>query len=125
MPAFPRHYNRMSPYVGTIIKKGNAVASITREPYLNVSAATIAYSLYKIAEATGRYDFRLSEFYSNITKGGANSLFGTNEEQLKMLLRGLQENRNAIIRVDLEKGLDNIKLREDYNSLQVLKFILG
>lgn len=111
--------------VGTIIKKGNAVASITREPYLNVSAATIAYSLYKIAEATGRYDFRLSEFYSNITKGGANSLFGTNEEQLKMLLRGLQENRNAIIRVDLEKGLDNIKLREDYNSLQVLKFILG
>ncbi len=111
--------------VGSIVKKGNAVVSITRNPYASVSPACAAYSLYRTAEEYKRYNFRLSEFYSGVLKGGVNSLFGTVEDNLKKLLRGLQQNPNAVVQVDLEKGLDNINLREDYTSLQVLKFILG
>ena len=110
---------------GVIIKKGNAVSSVTRKPTNNISACSIAYALYKMAENLGRYDFRLSEFFQGKTPGNVFSLFGISEEKLKGILRGLQENKNAILRVDLEKGLDNIKLREDYTSIQVVKFILG
>jgi phosphoadenosine phosphosulfate reductase len=40
---------------------------------------------------------------------------------LKRILRGLQEDKEQILRVDLVADLDNIYLRDDLSSLDIVK----
>jgi phosphoadenosine phosphosulfate reductase len=84
---------------------------------------TIAYSLYRFAEDKKRYDFTVSDFYEDNCEGGPYKLFGISREKLEDVLRYLQGEKNETVRVDLTGGLDNIFLREDIMSIDILKIL--
>jgi len=106
--------------IGVIEKKG-------RERYVkkigtdDIHPLAVAYSLYKAAEYIGRRDFTISELYSKEFKGGPYKLFGISRDKLERVLRGLQEDKEQILRVDLVADLDNIYLRDDLSSLDIVK----
>ena len=63
----------------------------------------------------------VSELYSKEFKGGPYKLFGISRDKLERILRGLQEDKEQILRVDLVADLDNIYLRGDLSSLDIIK----
>ena len=85
----------------------------------------VAYSLYKAAEHIGRRDFTVSELYRKDFEGGPYKLFGMARDKLERILRGLQEDKDQILRVDLAADLDNIYLRGDLTSLDIVKIMGG
>ena len=91
----------------------------------NLHPLAVAYSLYKAAEHLGRRDFTVSELYSKEFQGGPYKLFGISRDRLERILRGLQEDKEHILRVDLFADLDNIYLREDLSSLDILRIAEG
>ncbi len=109
---------------GIIIAKGNAVETISRQPYDDISLVAVAYSLYRYAEKNKRYNLTVSEFYEKNQTEGIYCQFGVSRERFEMILRTLKEERNRILNADLNMGLDNINLREDLNSMDILKMLL-
>jgi phosphoadenosine phosphosulfate reductase len=87
----------------------------------DIHSFAIAYSLYKAAENIGRRDFTVSELYRKEFKGGPYKLFGISRDNLERILRGLQEDREQILRVDLAADLDNIYLHDNLTSLDIIK----
>jgi len=87
----------------------------------SIHPLTVAYSLYKVAEHVGRRDFIVSELYSKEFEGGPYKLFGVSRDKLERVLRGLQEDKEQILRVDLVADLKNIYLRDDLSSLDIVK----
>ncbi|AGB05213.1 PAPS reductase/FAD synthetase family protein [Aciduliprofundum sp. MAR08-339] len=107
--------------IGLLDKKGRVVKSIKKIGTDDVHPLAVAYSLYKAAEHIGRRDFTVSELYTKEFKGGPYKLFGISKDKLERILRGLQEDKEEILRVDLVADLDNIYLREDLTSLDIVK----
>ncbi len=112
--------------IGYELKIG-VIEKIGRERYVrkigtdNIHSLAVAYSLYKSAEHIGRRDFTISELYSKKFKGGPYKLFGISRDRLERILRGLQEDKEQILKVDLVADLDNIRLRDDLSSLDIVK----
>lgn len=109
---------------GIIKAKGRTVESIKRDPHNGVSAAAVAYSLYRYAEKEGRKSLTVSEFYNENQTAGIYRQFGVDRVTLEKILRGLQENTNHVLNVELNMGLDNINLREDLTSFDVIRMLL-
>jgi len=108
--------------IGKLDKKSN-IRYISKIGSDEIHQTTIAYSLYKYAEHKKRYNFTVSELYRKECDGGPYKQFGISKEKFENILRGLQENRNQIVKVDLTANLDNIFLREDVTSIEVLKLL--
>lgn len=108
---------------GLLSKTGNKV-SFTRMPYPEVSLVAIAYSIYKYAENIGRKSLTVREFYEEDQKEGIYRQFGLSKDALERKLRSLQEESNHVLTAELNMGLDNIILREDLTSADVLKLML-
>ena len=89
----------------------------------DIHPLAVAYSLYKAAEHIGRRDFTVSELYHRDFEGGPYKLFGISRDKLERILRGLQEDKDQILRVDLAADLDNIYLRDDLTSLDIVKIM--
>jgi len=89
----------------------------------DIHPLAVAYSLYKAAEHIGRKDFTVSELYHKDFEGGPYKLFGISRDKLERILRGLQEDKDQILRVDLAADLDNIYLRDDLTSLDIVKIM--
>ena len=102
------------------IHKENNVRFLQKLGNDDIHEIAIAYSLYRMAQETNRYSFTVSEFYNDQKKYDPYSLFGISRNELERILRSLQENRNGILKADLNAGLDNIHLREDLNAMKVL-----
>ena len=111
--------------IGLLDKKGNIVKFIRKIGTDDIHPLAVAYSLYKAAEYTGRRDFTVSELYSKEFEGGPYKLFGISRDKLERILRGLQEDKEQMLRVDLVADLDNIYLREDLSSLDIIKIAEG
>ena len=109
--------------VGVLGKEQNKVTLI-RQPYNNISLVGLAYSLYRYAERKKRYSLNVSEFYDENQTEGIYRQFGISKETLESLLLSLQEESNHVLRVELNMGLDNIILREDLTSVDILKLML-
>lgn len=109
---------------GIITPKGRTVDTIKRAPHNSVSQVAVAYSLYKYAEKAGRKSLTVSEFYNDNQTAGVYRLFGVDRVTLERILRSLQDNSWHVLNVELNMGLDNINLREDLTSLDVLKMLL-
>ena len=109
--------------LGVLKKKGNAVKLIEKVGIDEIHPMAIAYSLYRFAEDKKRYDFTVSDFYENNCEGGPYKLFGISREKLEDILRYLQAEKNETVRVDLTSGLENIFLREDITSIDILRMI--
>ena len=109
---------------GIITSKGNAVETISRQPYNDISPVAVAYSLYRFAENRKRYNLTVSEFYDTKQTEGIYRQFGVSRERFETMLRTLKEEKNRVLNVELNMGLDNIALREELSSLDILKLLL-
>lgn len=109
--------------IGLLEKKGRIVKSIRKFGVDDLNSFVVAYSLYKLGEYNWRRDFTVSELFEKECIGGPHKLFGISKDQLERILRGLQEDKNQILRVDLTADLDNIFLREDISSVGILKIV--
>lgn len=107
--------------IGILEKKGRVVKSVQKLGTDSLFPLFVAYSLYKASEYEWRRDFTVSELYKKDFDGGPVKLFGISRNQLERILRGLQEDRKQILRVDLAADLDNIYLRDDISSLDIIK----
>ena len=109
--------------VGVLGKEQNKVTLI-RQPHDGISLVALAYSLYRYAERKKRYSLNVSEFYDENQTEGIYRQFGISKDTLESLLLSLQEEGNHVLRVELNMGLDNIILREDLTSVDILKLML-
>ena len=105
--------------------KRNIVKSVYKMGWENPDPVAILYSLYRYAEnQNGRYDFTLSELeQSNAVVKGISpiSLFGVSKDVIRRILLGLAVQHSSYIDVEFSGGLDNIFLREECRSLDVLE----
>lgn len=109
--------------IGTIIKEGNKT-SIIRRSHNDLSLVAAAYSLYRYAEKTGRYSLTVSEFYESEQKEGIVRQFGLERDFFEQILRSLEQDINHVLRAELKMGLDNIILREDLKSDDIINLML-
>lgn len=109
--------------VGVITKENNK-PKFSRFPHNEISLVAVAYSLYRYAERQKRYMLSVSEFYDENQTEGIYRQFGISRDLLEKLLYSLQEESNHVLRVELNMGLDNIILREDLTSKDILKLML-
>lgn len=109
---------------GLIKAKGRSVETVMRAPYNDVSYKTVAYSLFRYAESKNRRSLTVSEFYAEGQDEGVYKQFGLDRPVFERILRTLQEERNHVLNVQLNLGLDNINLREDISSADIIKMML-
>lgn len=106
-------------------KEKNRVLSVTRTPWQNPDPRVILYSLYKFAENCGDYyQFTLSRLLNHeIDSDGVSptEIFGLDREQMEKILNGLSVNYPEFISVSFTLDLDNITLRNDKASKDVLE----
>lgn len=104
--------------------KEDGGARFIRMPWLNPNEKVILYSLYKFSEACGDYkQFTLSRLMdTDIESDGVTpvQLFGLDKDTLTTLLKGLSANYPDYINVTFTLNLDNITLRDDKTSKDVL-----
>ena len=89
--------------------------------YTDISEIAVAYSIYKFSEATGITNLRVSDFYDEDTQNGPFKEFGLSKSVFEKALRTLNSLNNRVLIAELNMGLQHITLREDLNSLTVLK----
>lgn len=109
--------------VGKVIKAGNKT-SVRRITNNDLALATVAYSLYRYAEKKECYSLTVSEFYNPAQTEGVVRQFGIEREDFEAILRSLEQEQNQVLRAELKMGLDNIILREDFTSEDIIKFML-
>jgi ferredoxin len=107
-----------------VIQKENGKPYICRMPYNELSLVATAYSLYKYAEKNERYSLTVSEFYNDEQKEGIFRQFGISRDALEQNLRSLEQESNHVLRAELKMGLDNIILRNDLTSSDIIKLML-
>lgn len=107
--------------VYTIVDKKPGVI---RRPHNELSLVAAAYSLYRYAEKTGRYSLTVSEFYAPEQTDGIVKQFGIERESFEQILRSLEQDANHVLRAELKMGLDNIILREDLKSDDIINLML-
>ena len=109
---------------GNTIGKNKEGYSFIRTPWKNPDPRVILYSLYKFAEACGDYyQFTLTRLLNHeIDSDGVSptEIFGINREQMEKILSGLSINYPEFINVSFTLDLDNINLKSDKTSSDVL-----
>lgn len=89
-----------------------------------LSKIAVAYSLYKYAESKDIKSIRVADLYSSENLSGVYREFGIAKGELISILRSLNSDANRLIVAELNMGLDNITLRDDIKSSDVIKQIL-
>lgn len=99
--------------------------SFNRAPWQDPDAKVILFSLYKFAEACGDYyQFSLTRLMNtSIESDGVSpsQIFGLDKETMVGLLKGLAINYPDYISVAFTLDLDNINLRQDKKSTDILE----
>lgn len=108
------------------IKNGKRLwNSVVRRSWQNPNPKVILYSLYKFAENCGDYyQFTLSRLLNHeIDSDGVSptEIFGLDREQMEKILNGLSVNYPDFITASFTLDLDNITLRNDKTSKDVLE----
>ena len=85
-----------------------------------ISKITVAYSLYKYAESKNIKTMRVADFYSSENLSGIYREFGISKGDLISILRSLNSEANRLIIAELNMGLDNITLRDDIKSSDII-----
>lgn len=102
----------------------NKLISVVRQPYTNLDPRVLLYSLYKYAEACGDFkQFTMSRLYDEtIDSDGVSPvrIFGIEEEAMEKMLKGLSISYPDFINVAFTHDLDNINLKDDKSSQDVL-----
>ena len=111
--------------LGYVTKEKNKIVAITRTQWQNPDSRVILYSLYKFAEACGDYyQFTLTRLLNHeIDSDGVSptEIFGLDRDQMEKILNGLSINYPEFITASFTLDLDNITLRSDKISQDVLE----
>lgn len=107
-----------------MLTKESGKLAVMRKSYNDLSLAAAAYSLYVYSEIKDRRSLTVSEFYAEGQTEGVFRQFGIDRPAFERILRTLQEERNHVLNVQLNLGLDNINLREDISSTDIIKMML-
>lgn len=107
--------------MGQLIKKSKL--EYTKHPSVELDKIAVAYSLYKYAEINHIYSFRVSDFYKPSNKQGIYREFGVAKNDFLKLLHTLNSDVNRVLIAELNLGLDNITLREDFTPLDVFTLL--
>ena len=106
-------------------KTKNEFKGILRWKWESPEPKVILYSLYKFAEACGGYyHFTLKRLMDHDVESDGVSpseIFGLDEDTMKNVLNGLSINYPEYINVSFTLGLDNIDLRDNKTSKDVLE----
>ena len=123
---------RHSP-IGSVLKQGIPIASgstfkFSKQGWNTPDAVAILYALYMWAEATGRYDFTLSQMEAsrgNPDAVGVDpvSIFGINPDKFKDILQDIALAYPDYIRTTFVADLDNVKLFQNFKSIDILDLI--
>lgn len=109
---------------GHSIKEKNKFVGITRSPWASPIPEVILYSLYKFAEACDNYyQFSLETLLDDsIERAGVSPtrIFGLDRETMIKILNGLSISYPEFISASFTLDLDNITLRDDKSSEDVL-----
>ncbi|WP_245157067.1 phosphoadenosine phosphosulfate reductase domain-containing protein [Anaerovorax sp. IOR16] len=109
---------------GTVTGKDKNGFIFIRTPWKNPDPRVILYSLFKFAEACGDYyQFTLSRLLNHdIDSEGVSptEIFGLEKDQMEKILNGLSINYPDFINASFTLDLDNITLRGDKSSQDVL-----
>lgn len=108
-----------------VIEKKNRLRYLKKNGTENINPISIAYCLYIYSENTKQFDHNVSRFYKDDCFGGPYKLFGISKEKFENILRYLQENANGIVSVELSADLENIFLREELNSNDILDILIN
>jgi hypothetical protein len=95
-----------------------------KESNVELTKYTVAYSLYKYAEVKGVRSIRVKDLYSEDNPCGIYKEFGIAKNDFEGILRSLNSDANRIITAELNMGLDNVTLRDDIASEDVLDLML-
>lgn len=111
--------------LGFATKEKNRFVSITRTPWENPDPIVILYALYKFAENCGDYyQFTLTRLLNHeIDSDGVSptEIFGIDRDKMDKFLNGLSINYPEFITVSFTLDLDNITLKSDKTSQDVLE----
>lgn len=106
-------------------KVKNKTVAITRTAWQSPDPRVVLYALYKFAENCGDYyQFTLTRLLSHEIDGDGVSpteIFGIEREQMERILNGLSVNYPDYITASFTLDLDNITLRNDKTSKDVLE----
>lgn len=109
---------------GEVIAESKNGFEFIRTPWQTPDPKVILYSLYKFAEECGEYyQFTLTRLLNhNIDSDGISptQIFGIEREQMEQLLTGLSFNYPEFINASFTHDLDNITLRSNKTSADVL-----
>ncbi len=105
-------------------KRGRKLISVVRYLWANPDEKVILYSLYKFAEECGnRKQFTLTELLDDsIERKGISPtrIFGLDRNVMEKILNGLTFNYPELIEARFTLGLDNITLKSNYSSVELL-----
>ena len=111
--------------IGEAIRNKNRNTGIIRTRWEEPSSLVVLYALFKFAEACGDYhQFTLENLYdTTIEREGVSptQIFGIEKEDMIRILNGLSVNYPDFISVSFTLDLDNITLRSDKTSEDVLQ----
>lgn len=111
--------------LGTYVAEKNKIVLFKRTLWQNPDPIVILYSLYKFAENCGEYyQFTLTRLLNHdIESVGVSptEIFGLNRDDMEKILNGLSINYPDFITASFTLDLDNITLRNDKTSKDVLE----
>ena len=115
-----------SPIGGEFNQKSDiSKTEFIRGNYNDLSEYALIYSLYRYAEITGQYTFRVSDLYDNTIQNGVVKEFGIDRQSLVKLLRTLNSSSNRLLVAELNMGLEHITLKEDITAFEALKMTVN
>lgn len=115
-----------SPIGGEFNQKSDiSKTEFIRGSYNDLSEYALIYSLYRYAEITGQYTFRVSDLYDNTIQNGVVKEFGIDRQSLVKLLRTLNSSSNRLLVAELNMGLEHITLKEDITAFEALKMTVN
>ncbi len=111
--------------MGTVEKSDKKNPEIFRTAWYDPDPKVVLYALYKFAENCGSYyQFSLTRLLNHSIESDGISpteIFGLNRETMEKVLQGLAINYPDLISVSFTLDLDNINLRNDKTSDDVLE----
>lgn len=110
--------------MGTAYREKNRFISFVRTPWQNPDPRVLLYAFYKFAENCGDYySFTLTRLLNHeIDSDGVSptEIFGIDRDEMEKFLNGLSINYPEFINASFTHDLDNITLRSDKTSSDVL-----
>lgn len=116
------NYSPMGSQLGNCIevRKG----SYERQEYFDLSNIGLVYSLYRFGETLETKSLRVSDFYEDDAINGVAKQFALSKTTFEKILRSVNSDKNRVLDATLNMGLQHITLRDDLNSISVLRNML-